>query len=134
MGYIYNMKNEATVTKERYRRVPVVRPGQKPWGYSEAVASTTPVAVKLNVPQVLPIKKAPVQHSKTSISVSETMTNLNQNQMADAVASGKHRYDLDQAIGMQVILGILFIAVGAYSTIPLGLGFLALTVVMRKFA
>ena len=63
-----------------------------------------------------------------------TVTNLNQNQMADAVASGKHRYELDKCIGMQIILGILFIGAGAYSTIPLGLGFLALTVVRRKFA
>ena len=123
------MKNETTVTKERYRRVPVVRPGQKPWGYSEAAASTTPVAFKIDVPQTLPIKKA-----SATISKETTMTNLNQNQMADAVASGKHRYDLDQAIGSQVILGILAIGLGWYSTIPLGLGFLALTVVMRKYS
>ena len=73
MGYIYSMKNETAVTKERYRRVPVVRPGQKPWGYSEAVASSTPVAFKLNVPQMLPLKKVtPVKRSKASISVYET--------------------------------------------------------------
>jgi hypothetical protein len=35
------MKNETTVTKERYRRVPVVRPGQKPWGTWEGETSTT---------------------------------------------------------------------------------------------
>jgi len=128
------MENETTVTKERYRRVPVVRPGQKPWGYSEGVTSTTPVAFKLNVPDALPLKKTPVKISKALISIPETMTNLTQNQMTDAVASGKHRYDLDQAIGSQVILGILAIGLGWYSTIPLGLGFLALTVVMRKYS
>lgn len=129
MGYIYSMKNETAVTKERYRRVPVVRPGQKPWGYSETVASATPVAFKIDVPQTLPIKKA-----SATISKETTMTNLTQNQMADAVASGKHRYDLDKCIGMWIILGILFIGAGAYSTIPLGLGLLALTVGLRKIS
>ena len=48
------------------------------------------------------------------------MTNLNQNEMAEAVASGKSRYELDKVIGYQVILGVLFIACGGYSTIPVG--------------
>jgi hypothetical protein len=59
------------------------------------------------------------------------MTNLNQNQMADAVASGKHRYDLDKCIGLQVIMGFLCIALGLTSTIPVGLGLLILSVWLR---
>ena len=62
------------------------------------------------------------------------MTNLNQNEMAEAVASGKHRYELDQVIGLQVIGGVLCIAVGAFSTIPLGAGLLALAIWLRRTA
>ena len=60
------------------------------------------------------------------------MTNLNQNEMAEAVASGKHRYELDKVIGWQVIFGVLFIACGGYSTIPVGAGLLALTIWLRR--
>jgi hypothetical protein len=60
------------------------------------------------------------------------MTNLNQNEMAEAVASGKHRYELDKVIGYQVILGVLFIACGGYSTIPVGAGLLAVTIWLRR--
>ena len=89
MGYIYSMKNETAVTKERYRRVPVVRPGQKPWGYSEAVASSTPVAFKLNVPQMLPLKKVtPVKRSKASISVYETMDLIESRNTGGALIGG----------------------------------------------
>jgi len=59
------------------------------------------------------------------------MTNLNQNQMANAVASGKHRYDLDKCIGLQVIMGFLCIASGLTGTIPVGLGLLILSVWLR---
>jgi len=55
-----------------------------------------------------------------------------QDQIANSVASGKHRYELDKVIGWQVILGVLFIACGGYSTVPLGLGLLALTIWLRK--
>jgi len=60
------------------------------------------------------------------------MSQLTQNQMADSVASGKHRYELDKIIGWQVIGGVLCIACGAFSTVPLGLGFLALSIWLRK--
>ena len=60
------------------------------------------------------------------------MTNLNQNEMAEAVASGKHRYELDKLIGFQVILGVLIIVCGGYSTIPVGAGLLALTIWLRR--
>jgi len=60
------------------------------------------------------------------------MENLNQNQMAEAIASGQHRYELDKVIGCQVIFGVLFIACGGYSTIPVGAGLLALTIWLRK--
>jgi len=61
-----------------------------------------------------------------------TMSQLTQDQMAEAVASGKARYELDKVIGYQVILGVLFIACGGYSTIPVGAGLLALTIWIRK--
>jgi hypothetical protein len=60
------------------------------------------------------------------------MSQLTQNHMADSVASGKHRYELDKVIGWQVIFGVLFIACGAFSTVPWGLGFLALSIWLRK--
>jgi len=60
------------------------------------------------------------------------MENLTQDQMAEAVASGKSRYELDKVIGYQVILGVLFIACGGYSTILVGAGLLALTIWIRK--
>ena len=60
------------------------------------------------------------------------MKNLTQNQMAEAVASGKRRYELDKIIGWQIILGVLFVACGASSTVPIGLGLLILTFWLRK--
>ena len=60
------------------------------------------------------------------------MSQPTQDQMANSVASGKHRYELDKVIGWQVILGVWFIAGGGYSTVPLGLGLLALTIWLRK--
>ena len=60
------------------------------------------------------------------------MTNLNQNQMAEAVASGKHRYDLDKCIGLQILAGFMCIALGLTGAIPVGLGLLALTIWLRK--
>jgi hypothetical protein len=60
------------------------------------------------------------------------MRNLNQNQMADAVASGKHRYDLDKCIGWQIIMGFLCIAAGLTNTIPIGLGLLVLSYYLRS--
>ena len=60
------------------------------------------------------------------------MSNLTQDQMANSVASGKHRYELDKVIGWQVIFGVLFVACGAFSTVPVGLGALALTIWLRR--
>jgi hypothetical protein len=62
------------------------------------------------------------------------MADLNQDQMANAVASGKHRYDLDKVIGWQVILGILAVATGQFATIPVGAGLLVLTLYFRNKA
>jgi len=62
------------------------------------------------------------------------MSNLNQNQVADAVASGKHRYDLDRTIGLQIIAGVMCLALGLTATIPVGAGLLALTIWLRKTA
>ena len=59
------------------------------------------------------------------------MSNLTQDQMADAVASGKHRYELDGVIGWQIIGGVIAVSCGAFGTVPIGLGFLALTVWLR---
>jgi hypothetical protein len=73
---------------------------------------------------------APVA-SETTHSQKNSVPNLTQDQMAESVASGKHRYDMDQLIGWQVIGGVLCIAVGAFSTVPLGLGLLALTLWLR---
>ena len=52
--------------------------------------------------------------------------------MSEAVASGKHRYELDKLIGFQVIFGVLIIVCGGYSTIPVGAGLLALTIWLRR--
>ena len=60
------------------------------------------------------------------------MSKLTHNEMADGVASGKHRYELDKVIGWQVIFGVLFVACGAFSTVPVGLGALALTIWLRR--
>jgi hypothetical protein len=57
---------------------------------------------------------------------------LTQNQVADAVASGKHRYDMDKVIGWQVALGLVCLVTGAFQTVPLGLGLLVLTVFLRN--
>lgn len=53
---------------------------------------------------------------------------LSQDQVANAVASGKHRYDADKMITWQVILGLLCILTGQFYTIPVGLPLLILTV------
>jgi len=74
---------------------------------------------------------APVA-TQTTYSQNATVPNLTHNQLADSFASGKHRYELDQVIGWQVIFGVLFIACGGYSTIPVGAGLLALTVWLRR--
>jgi hypothetical protein len=60
------------------------------------------------------------------------MSNLTQDQMAEAVASGKHRYELDKVIGWQVIFGVLFVACGGFFSVPWGLGALALTIWLRR--
>ena len=60
--------------------------------------------------------------------------NLSKDQVADAVASGKHRYDFDQVIGWQVALGLLCLITGQFATVPLGLGLLAVTVFLRNKA
>ena len=60
------------------------------------------------------------------------MSNLTQDQMADAVASGKHRYELDGVIGLQIIGGVIAVSCGAFGTVPIGLGLLALAVWLRK--
>ena len=62
------------------------------------------------------------------------MADLNQDQMANAVASGKHRYEMDKVIGWQVVLGVLALLTGQFYTIPLGTGLLALTVYIRNKA
>jgi hypothetical protein len=62
------------------------------------------------------------------------MADLNQDQMANAVASGKHRYEMDKVIGWQVVLGVLALLTGQFYTIPLGAGLLALTVYIRNKA
>ena len=62
------------------------------------------------------------------------MSNLNQDQVADAVASGKLRYDLDQTIGLQIMAGVLCLALGLTATVPVGVGLLALTIWLRKGA
>ena len=61
------------------------------------------------------------------------MTNLNHDQIANAVASGKHRYDWDKLMGWQVALGILCLFTGQFYTIPVGLGFLGLSALARKY-
>ncbi len=59
-------------------------------------------------------------------------SDLTQDQVADAVASGKHRYDTDKLIGWQVFLGLLCVFTGQFYTIPLGLPLLGLTVFLRN--
>ena len=60
------------------------------------------------------------------------MADLNHDQIANAVASGKHRYDWDKVMGWQVLLGILAVMTGQFYTLPVGLGFLALSALARK--
>ena len=134
MGYIYSMKNETAVTKERYRRVPVVRPGQKPWGYSEAVASATPVAVKLNVPQVLPLPKkaAPVKRSKASVSVYETQQIENYRKGGVALVMGSFVF-LPPAVLLPGLsyLGWVFPVVGAICGV-IGIASLVLGIIILR--
>lgn len=61
-----------------------------------------------------------------------TVPELNKDDLADAVASGKHRYDFDKLIGLQVALGLLCLWVGAFQTVPVGLALLALTIYLRN--
>ena len=37
----------------------------------------------------------------------QSVTKMNSNDLANAVAEGKHRYDLDQGIGALILLGLL---------------------------
>ena len=60
------------------------------------------------------------------------MPELDKNDVANAVASGKHRYDLDKLLGLQVALGLLCLWVGAFQTVPVGLALLALTLYLRN--
>jgi hypothetical protein len=64
----------------------------------------------------------------------DTMTKPSKEEMADAVASGKHRYDFDKLIGWQVALGLVCIVTGQLQTIPVGLALLALTLYLRNKA
>lgn len=61
------------------------------------------------------------------------MADLNHDQLANAVASGKHRYNWDKLMGWQVALGLLCIVTGQFQTIPIGLGLLGLSAVARKY-
>ncbi len=62
------------------------------------------------------------------------LTKLSKDEIAEAVASGKHRYDFDKLIGLQVALGLACIWAGAYQTIPIGLSLLALSLYLRNKA
>ena len=57
---------------------------------------------------------------------------LSKDDIANAVAEGKHRYDTDKLIGMLVALGLLCLWLGLYNTIPFGLAVLALAIWSRN--
>ena len=60
------------------------------------------------------------------------MADLNQDQLANAVAAGRHRYNWDKLMGWQVALGLLCVVTGQFYTIPVGLGLLGLSALARK--
>lgn len=60
------------------------------------------------------------------------MPELDKNDVANAVASGKHRYDLDKLISCQVVLGLVCVWSGQYQTVPVGLALLLLTLYLRN--
>lgn len=62
------------------------------------------------------------------------MQKTSKDEIAEAVASGKHRYDFDKLIGWQLALGLLCIVVGQFQTVPIGLLLLALTLYLRSKA
>ena len=70
--------------------------------------------------------------TQTTYSQVTAVPNLTQSQMADSVASGKHRYDMDQIIGLQIIGGVIAVWCGAFATVPVGLGLLVLSVWIRR--
>ncbi len=57
---------------------------------------------------------------------------LSKEDIANAVAKGKHRYDADKFIGFLVALGLLCLWLGLYKTIPFGLAILALAIWSRN--
>jgi hypothetical protein len=60
-----------------------------------------------------------------------SVNNMNSSDLANAVASGKHRYDADQAIGALIILGFIFFPL-APVTAFIGVPFLTLAIWSRN--
>ena len=69
---------------------------------------------------------------QTTYSQKTTVPNLTQSQMADSVASCKHRYNMDQIISLQILGGVIAVWCGAFATVPVGLGLLVVSVWLRR--